>query len=279
MPALLRLARPLDVVLFFFAAAIGGVLTADASALQDNGGRLLLAMAAAALVGGGSNVVNDLYDRDIDRINRPDRPLVSGAVSPGAAWAFWAALSAVGVGLGVLASPVHGAIALVSVVGLWAYSAYVKRLPALGNVVVAGVITLGVVYGGLAAGPPTPSLWAGAGLAFTILLAREIAKDVEDEEGDRAGGARTLPIVWGARRTLRLVAALVGVSVLVLPLVAHVVGPAFFVYGLALAACLLAALWALASGGASAARAHAASRWLKIGLGVGIVVLALARLS
>ena len=282
---LLRLTRPLNVVLFLAATALGGALAAGMSAFEGEPlARLLLAMASATLVGAGSNVVNDLYDVEIDRVNRPDRPLARGAVSVRAAWGFWALLSAGGVLLGAWVSPLHGALAAASVVLLWMYSAWLKGTVLIGNVAVAGVIALGVLFGGLAVGSASGPLWAGVALGGVIVFAREIAKDVEDAEGDRAGGARTLPLVWGERRALGLSFAVVGLVIASLPLAAEVVGTSFYMWGLPLAGCLLVALWTLAvalaeNGAPLRDPSRRASGWLKAALAVGIAGLVLARMG
>ena len=278
---MLKLLRPLDVVLFFFAAALGGVLTVEPGSPADvSTWRALAALSAAALVGGGSNVVNDIYDIEIDQTNRPDRPLASGRVGKRSAWILWGAVSVLGVALGFWASAIHGVIALLSVVLLWAYSAFVKQTVLLGNLTVAVVVTLGVVYGGLALGPPTEALWAGCVLAFWILFAREIAKDVQDVEGDRDGGAQTLPVRWGSRKSLRLVVAMIAAAICLLPVVAVWVGEAFFVYGIAIAIALLSAWWVSLSPMSDDVAPRLAARVssaLKVALGVGILALALAR--
>lgn len=279
---LFRLTRPVDILLFLGAAGVGGVLVGG-PAVGDALGALLLAMASATLVGAGSNVVNDIYDVEIDRVNSPERPLASGAVTPRAAWVFWALLSAGGVILGLLVSPLHGAISAASVVLLWAYSRMLKGTVLLGNVAVGAVISLGVLFGGLAVGPPTLALWAGVALGGALVFAREIVKDVHDVEGDRAGGVRTLPLAWGERRATGLAVACLAAILVSTPLVADAAGASFYVWGLPLAACLLMGIWVL--GAALAERAPLrepsvrASRWLKVGLAVGIVGLVLARLA
>ncbi|MEM6327566.1 MAG: geranylgeranylglycerol-phosphate geranylgeranyltransferase [Bacteroidota bacterium] len=281
---LLRLTRPFNVVLFLAATALGGVLVAGGAAFEGEAlGRLLLAMLSATLVGAGSMVVNDLYDVEIDQINRPDRPLASGRVSRRAAWMFYAAISITGWVLGAMVSPVHGVIAALSVLFLWAYSTHLKGTVLLGNVAVGATIALGVLFGGLAAGPATGPLWAGVILGGGIVFVREIAKDVEDVEGDRAGGARTLPIVWGERRALGLALGLTGALLASLPLAAQVVGSAFYVWGLGLAACLLVAIWTGAPGLISGTEWRQPARrmraWLKGALVAGIAGLVLTRLA
>lgn len=281
---LLRLTRPVDVILFLAAAAVGGALVGGGAAFEGEAlGRLLLAMLSATLVGAGSNVVNDLYDAEIDRVNSPHRPLASGAVAPEAAWAFWGALSVGGVVLGALVSPLHAAVSAGSVALLWTYSAWLKGTVLLGNLTVGAVIALGVVFGGLAVGPPTAALWAGAALGGWVTFSREIVKDVHDVEGDRAGGAVTLPLAWGERRATGLAVGCVGAALVAYPAAAGAVGAGWYVWGLPLAGCLLAAGWvlgaALAAGAPLAEPSVRASRWLKVGLAVGIVGLVVTRLG
>lgn len=281
---LLRLTRPLNVVLFLAATALGGLLAAGASAFEGASlVRMLLAMLSATCVGAGSMVVNDLYDVEIDKVNRPERPLASGRVSRRTAWGFYAALSLAGILLAAWVSPLHVAFATASVLFLWGYSVALKGTVLLGNLAVGATIALGVLFGGLAAGPATAPLWAGVLLGGAITFVREIAKDVEDVEGDRIGGARTLPIVWGERRALGLALALTGLVLVSLPLAAETVGTAFYVWGVGLAACLLVAIWrgasALATGVDLREPARQTRAWLKGALVVGIVALVLTRLG
>ena len=281
---LLRLTRPLNVVLFLAATALGGALSAGASAFEGEAfARLFLAMISATFVGAGSMVVNDLYDVEIDKINRPDRPLASGRVSRRAAWTFWALLSAGGVLCGALVSPLHLVISALSVLFLWAYSARLKGTILLGNVAVGATIGLGVLFGGLAAGPANAPLWTGVMFGAALTFVREVVKDVEDVGGDREGGARTLPVVWGERRTVVLSLGLIAALLASLPVAAETVGAAFYVWGLALAACLLVALWtlgvALAERAETRGPARTARAWLKGALVTGILALVLTRLG
>src|SRR5437773_1618059 len=77
--SLLALIRVRNLLLSAAGVAIGGVLAQGRVVLP---GMLRLAMLSAIGLGAAGNVANDLADRDADRVNRPGRPLVSGAVSP-----------------------------------------------------------------------------------------------------------------------------------------------------------------------------------------------------
>lgn len=278
--ALGRLVRPVNVVMFFVGVALGGVLAAGAEAFEGVHGRALtLAMTSAALIGAGANAINDVFDLAIDRVNRPTRPLPSGAVSVSTARSVWAACSALGVGLGALVSWAHLAIAVGSVTLLYAYSARLKRVPLVGNLAVALVLGLAILYGGLAVGPAAGALWLGAAFAVGSTFAREVAKDLEDVAGDAVEGARTLPIVLGERAAVWIAVAAAGATLAALPLgPAFGLGADFLALALPAAALLLAAAWVLLGAEHAAEAAGRSSTLFKLAMVAGIVALAGARL-
>ena len=280
--SLVRLVRPLNVVMFFAGVALGGLLAAGLPAFSGVQGRALaLAMGSAALIGAGANAINDVFDLAIDRVNRPDRPLPSGAVSVGAARVLWGVASALGVGVSTLLSVKHLGIAVFSVLLLYGYSAHLKRTPLAGNLAVALVLALALLYGGLAVAPTGWGvLLLGAGFAFGSTLAREVAKDVEDAVGDATEGARTLPLVAGPRTAVGVAVGAVGATLVGFPLAIPAgLGADFFALGLPAAGLLLAAAWALlgATDETLERRAGRASTLLKVAMLAGILALAGAR--
>lgn len=275
-----QLVRPVNVAMFFAGVALGGVLAVGAEAFGGAEGRaLLLAMASAALIGAGANAINDVFDLAIDRVNRPGRPLPSGDLSVGTARSVWASGSALGIGLGALVSWTHLGIAVASVALLYGYSARLKRVPLAGNLAVALVLGLAILYGGLAVGPINGALWLGAAFAFGSTLAREIAKDLEDVAGDAAEGARTLPIVLGERPAVWIAAAAAGATLAALPLGPAVgLGADFLALALPSAGLLLAATWALLGDAPMTTAAGRSSALFKGAMVAGTVGLAAARL-
>lgn len=215
--ALFGLLRPVNCVLFIAGVLVGGVLVAEVGVVRaEAGGRLLLAALSAVFLGGAANAINDVFDLEIDRINRPGRPLPSGRATIGAAKGLWVGGTAGSLLLSVFLSPLHVAIAAFSAVALFAYSAYFKRIALAGNVLVALVVALALVYGGAAVGDPGPT-FAGAAFAFLTTLAREVIKDIEDMAGDAAAGARTLPLVWSRSAAAGVAAAVVAATILLTP--------------------------------------------------------------
>ncbi len=274
LPAMLRLVRLLNVVMVAMGAALGALLVAGAAAFE--GGalvRTLLAAVAAALLAAGGNAFNDAADVEIDRINRPGRPVPSGRVSVAGAQRLWAGLTAAGVALAFVLSAAHGLVAVGAAGLLVLYSLRLKRAPLAGNVAVAALIGTVLVFGGLVVGPPLAA-FVGAAFAFLTTLAREVAKDVEDERGDAALHARTLPLVWGRTRSVRLAQGVVVLAVAGLPFPYFSFGfaPLYLLVALGAGAALLAAFVALQA--ATPDGAGHASRALKWAMLAGMAALA-----
>ena len=279
---LVRLIRPLNVVMFFAGVALGGLLAAGPSAfVGDEGVALALAVLSAACIGAGANAINDVFDLGIDRVNRPNRPLPSGTVTVGVARSVWVVSSALGIGLSAFLSAVHLGIALFSVVLLYGYSAWLKKTPLAGNLAVALVLGLALLYGGLAVAPVGSVLLLGAAFAAGTTLAREVAKDIEDAVGDATEGARTLPLVAGPKVAVGLAVGVTAATLAAFPLALPAgLGADFFLLALPAAGLLLAAMWALlrASGETLERDAARASLLLKAAMIAGILALAGARL-
>ena len=199
--AFFLLPRPLNGLITALSVSIGA-LTADQTPAWP---ALLLAALSAALINGAGNAFNDLLDIDVDRINRPLRPLPSGRLSPNAARIESLLLALAGCALAFWLSLWHGVIALAVVALLAVYSISLKHSLLWGNILVAVVGASTFPYGALAAGDLGRS-WIPALFAFLFHLGREIVKDIEDVAGDRSRGERTLPLCWGRAQAAVLAA-------------------------------------------------------------------------
>jgi geranylgeranylglycerol-phosphate geranylgeranyltransferase len=197
-------------VLTFIGAFVAGGLTAPTSTA--------FAVLATGFATGGGNAINDYFDREIDAINRPDRPLPRGAVTARAALAFSLALFAAAVGLTLLLPPIAIAIAVVNLLALIAYTEVFKGLPGVGNALVAYLTGSTFLYGGAAVGGDLTTVSALFVLAAAATMAREIVKDVEDVAGDREEGLNTLPIAVGERTALGVATAFVAAAMLASPI-------------------------------------------------------------
>lgn len=191
--SVLALVRARNLLLAAAGVAIGGIL---AQGTVGIGTAVGWAMVSAMLLGAAGNVANDLFDRDADRINRPDRPIVAGRVSPGAALVLAGACGGLGLWLAYWVGTGLFVLALASLAVMLVYSPAIKPLGLPGNLAVAVIASLPPVYGALAAGNPRAGyvpFIMGAALHF----AREIVKDLEDIPGDLALGRRTVPVTMG----------------------------------------------------------------------------------
>lgn len=215
-----ELARPLNAFVAGLLTFVGAFVAGGALARPILTGAAVLATWLATAAG---NAINDYFDRNIDRINAPNRPIPRGAVSARGALGYSAALFGGAIVAALLLPVLAIGIAAVNLAALVAYTKVFKGLPGAGNAVVAYLGGSTFLFGAAAVG----EVRAGAVLFVLAALStftREVVKDVEDIEGDRAEGLRTLPIVVGERWAL----AIAGV-VLVLAVVAS---PVPYVWGL-----------------------------------------------
>jgi len=165
---------------------------------------------AGPLVCGTSQVVNDWYDRHVDRINEPGRPIPSGRV-PGR-WGLGLALAGTGAAL-ALAAVLGPWILAASIVGLalaWAYSAPPFRLKGNGWF---GNAAVGLCYEGLpwftGAGVllgrlPPASILALAGLYSLGAHGIMILNDFKALEGDKEMNVRSIPVQLGTQGAVKL---------------------------------------------------------------------------
>lgn len=273
--AVFGLIRPLNVVMMAAGVGVGRVLAHSVSGVGWD--TIGLTLAAAMAVGAAGNALNDLYDVEIDRVNRPERPLPSGALTPWSAWVVTAVCLLAGLGAAVLASFQHFLFAVAVSGSLWLYSALLKKLPLVGNLAVATVVGSTPLFGSLPWAPGA-AVWSAAGFAFLTILAREIIKDVEDVPGDTLHAARTLPLVTGSRFARGAAATVTLVTIGLTPLPYLKFGFTGAYLGLVLVAdiFLLAAFWRMARDASDAHSLQEASRWLKAAMAAGLAALALA---
>ncbi|MHA1481468.1 MAG: UbiA family prenyltransferase, partial [Candidatus Thorarchaeota archaeon] len=132
--------------------------------IVDYGLMFLFAYITYFLVAAGGNVVNDIFDIEIDKINRPHRALPSGRMTIRQAWIYVGGLSVLGVIFAILNGLLGALIVVVFLVVGYAYAAKVKELGIAGNFMVAFSFAFGVIYGSFvygesisAIGIPVPS--------------------------------------------------------------------------------------------------------------------------
>ena len=195
--------RPLNSVISGLAAVIGYVVATGTILPQS-----LILIPVVFLITAGGNVINDYFDAAIDTVNRPERPIPSGALRRNAARSFALTLFLAGILCALYTGLLCLAVAIVNSLLLTAYAARLKGIPLIGNITVSYLTGSIFLFGGAFAG--VNGLVLNIPLAVITFLAsmtRELLKDAEDIEGDTRGGARTLPMQVGIRNTGRLALA------------------------------------------------------------------------
>jgi geranylgeranylglycerol-phosphate geranylgeranyltransferase len=224
-----------------FDAGAGGLLVDTAPEL-----RAVAAVAATMLAVGAGNAINDYFDREIDRINAPDRPIPRGAVTPRGALLFSVLLFGLAVGLALLLPPLAIGIAVVNLLALVAYTELFKGLPGVGNALVGYLGGSTFLFGGAAVGGRLQPVVVLFVLAALATFAREVVKDVEDVAGDREEGLNTLPIAYGERTALVVASVALALALLASP-APYLIGTFSLVYLAAVlpadAVMLAAAYW------------------------------------
>jgi 4-hydroxybenzoate polyprenyltransferase len=163
--------------------------------------KLMLLSASTISIAAAGYIINDYYDVKIDYINKPNRVVIGKSIGRRYAILFHVLLSTIGIALGTYLSLGIGIVNSVSVFLLWLYSNNLKRLPFIGNVTVAFLTGLAVIVVDLFYRTNSSLVVIYALFAFFITLVREVIKDMEDLKGDNSFGCKTLPIIWGIRKT------------------------------------------------------------------------------
>ena len=194
---LVEIVRPVNSVMLGLAIIVGAAVTGGASILGSPL-TLLLSFVTGFCMTGAAMAINDYYDREIDAVNEPGRPIPSGRVTPGEAVALTAALSVVGLGASYMISLSVTLVAAFSWVVMLLYSAWGKRTGFPGNLMVSACISLPFIFGGLITGSILSSLYFGL-MAFLSNTGREVTKGIVDVEGDRGAGVNTVAVSKGPR--------------------------------------------------------------------------------
>ncbi len=221
----IRLLRPANGIMSIIAVWLGSLLAGSAIIP----GRLVLfGMAAVFLISGAGMVVNDIFDIEIDKHNRPKRPLPSGKVSKKNAWVYAVVLFIVGNFFGALIGRAEFYVTIISSVLLIAYAWKLKKVVAVGHITVSFLVALGFFFGGLIAGDILAPIWLGL-LAFLANMGREIYKTIDDMLGDKKAGIDNLALRFGVFRA-KFIASAITLAAVVLSFVPFVLGQMSQIY-------------------------------------------------
>lgn len=204
--AVFKIIRPLNFVISFAAIFTGGIICGVPGSVEV----LSFAGIAGALIGSGGNIINDFFDIEIDKVNRPERVLVSGKFLKSHAVILYSAVTFAGLMISISISKLLFIISFSAAAAIFLYSFKLKAVPLAGNLIVSLVTGFALIFGAAAVGKPAMGI-IPAIFAFLVNFVREVLKDIEDLKGDKHAGVITFPARFGVRRSKYLITFLTGV--------------------------------------------------------------------
>lgn len=191
----IKIIRPVNIIITFISVVVAGIICSEESV---NLPVILLAALSASAAAAAGNIINDITDVEIDRINRPGRVLPSGRMSRSEASILYLLLVISALIIAAFVNFAALIIVIISLIIIALYSLKLKAIPLAGNIIVGIMTGAAFIFGGVAAGSWERAL-IPAGFAFLINFIREIVKDIEDMEGDIKNNVYTFPARYGYR--------------------------------------------------------------------------------
>jgi geranylgeranylglycerol-phosphate geranylgeranyltransferase len=145
-------------------------------------------------------VINDYYDREIDAINEPNRPIPSGLINPKQALAFAFILTAIGFIAAFLTNLLCLVIAIIAWIVFVTYTTVGKRSGLPGNFLVSTCVAIPFIYGSATTiNTISLNVILSASIAFLSNTGREITKGIADVQGDKTRNIQTLAVRYGEK--------------------------------------------------------------------------------
>ena len=195
-----KLLRPINCVMMGFAVFVGAFLVSS-QFLLSSWLSLVFGFFTGFLLCGAAMTINDYYDRQIDAVNEPTRPIPSGLIKVNEALAFVAVLTVAGLVLAFFTSIWCLLIAAAAWVITVSYVTAGKRTGLLGNFLVSTCVAIPFIYGSVAvSGALHLNVILFALMAFLSNTGREITKGIVDTKGDRAEGIKTMAVRFDEKK-------------------------------------------------------------------------------
>lgn len=223
----ITLVRPVNFVITAASIFVSCLL---AGGTQEQFLVMLFASLGGACIGAGGMVINDYFDIEIDKINKPYRPLASGAIAPYDALMFYGGISGIGLIMSAYSTRTALIIAFIAVPVIFLYSQRFKSTPLFGNLIVGTLTGVAFIYGGAAVENISRAIMPAV-FAFLINVGREIIKDMEDVEGDSKNNANTYPVLYGMKKAGMLATGFLAAVIVstIVPYVSGMYGIAYFI--------------------------------------------------
>ncbi len=175
---------------------------------------------ACCLIAAGGYVINDLFDKETDAINKPHKQIAHALLQPKQLYPFYITLSTLGVVFGFITGPGMGILCIAIGTLLYFYSSDFKGEFLMGNLMVSLLAGMVVYIASRGVYEVSKAYFAEyASIAFFLTFSRELIKDLEDMEGDKAQGFRTLALTVNPTITKIISMSLMAISFAILGLI------------------------------------------------------------
>jgi len=166
-----------------------------------------------------SMTINDYYDRRIDTVNEPKRPMPSGLIKPKNALIFAGILSILGFAAALLTNLYCFVTAIIAWMAFTTYTTVGKRSGLPGNFLVSLCVAIPFIYGSLAIVAEVKlNVLLFASIAFLSNTGREITKGIVDVKGDTAANVKTVAVRYGEKNAALTSASFYVFAVLLSPI-------------------------------------------------------------
>ncbi|MFX0072200.1 MAG: geranylgeranylglycerol-phosphate geranylgeranyltransferase [Candidatus Hermodarchaeota archaeon] len=229
--------RPVNCIMGSLTVIIGLLNTRTGVSFEILLINLILGIITYYFIAGSGMIINDIYDIEIDKINRPSRPIPSGKVSLKQA----KILFVLTYGIGVLISILHSLIFNLGIYNIilavffgfigWLYAAWGKKQGFIGNIIVSVSFSIGLIYGAILNSFLIPIyIYFFFLTSFFLLLSREIVKGCEDIEGDKEEGVKTLAIKIGIKKAIifSIIFEILAIIFFISPIFTNIINPTLF---------------------------------------------------
>ena len=233
-----EITRPINCLMGALTVVIGLLNTRSNVPLDKLTINIILGVFTYIFLAASGNIINDVYDIEIDKINRPERPIPRGSISLKQAKELFFLYLFIGIILSlvntlILSLPlINLALAFFFGFMAWVYAKWGKKSGFFGNIIVGVSFSIGLVYGAYLNTPIIPPyIFYFFITAFSLLVAREIIKGCEDIEGDKNHGVKTLAIKIGIKssRNISVIFVLLAVMFFILPIFTTILNFFFFI--------------------------------------------------
>jgi len=165
---------------------------------------LLLGFFSVFFISASALILNDYFDIESDRINTPHRPLPSGLVTPRDVVTLAVIVSLLGLVLAYLIN--YTALVIAAILWLigFLYNWKLKLTGLFGNLLVSISVGMTFIFGGIVVGNVNGIVIFFAILAALVDLAEEIGNDAMDLEGDKKVNSKSLAVIYGRNKVLKI---------------------------------------------------------------------------